>query len=58
MKGFPMQRRITIRMAADLHDQLVRYAVGQGVTLSRAVRELIEQQKAQSAAQLGRWFFR
>jgi hypothetical protein len=53
-----MQRRITIRMAADLHDTLNRYAVGQGVTVSRAVRGLIENQKGQSGAQVGRWFFR
>jgi len=53
-----MQRRITIRMAADLHDQLNRYALGQGITLSHAVRELIETQKHQSDGRLGRWFFR
>lgn len=45
-------------MAADLHDTLNRYALGQGVTVSRAVRDLIANQKGQSAAQLGRWFFR
>jgi predicted DNA-binding protein len=50
-----MQKRITIRMAADLHDRLVRYAVGQGVTLSRAVRDLIEQDKGRSVS---RWLFR
>jgi ribosomal protein S16 len=50
-----MQKRITIRMAADLHEELVRYAIGKGVTLSRAVRELIEKQKAQG---VGRWLFR
>ena len=50
-----MQRRITVRMAAELHDQLNRYAVGQGVTLSRAIRELIEKQKAQGVSH---WLFR
>jgi predicted DNA-binding protein len=50
-----MQKRITIRMAADLHEELVRYAIGKGVTLSRAIRELIEKQKAQGVS---RWLFR
>jgi hypothetical protein len=50
-----MQKRITIRMAADLHEELVRYAIGKDVTLSRAVRELIEKQKAQA---FSRWLFR
>jgi ribosomal protein S16 len=45
-------------MAADLHEELARYAIGKGVTPSRAVRDLIENQKGQSPAQLGRWFFR
>ena len=54
-KDFSMQRRITVRMAAELHDQLNRYAVGQGVTLSRAIRELIEKQKVQGVS---RWLFR
>jgi len=36
------QRRITIRMAVDLYENLIRYSVGQGMTLSQAVRELIK----------------
>ena len=44
------ERRITIRLAIDLHDALLRYAIGQGVTVSRAVRSLIEEGQGQKAA--------
>ena len=44
------ERRITIRLATDLHDDLVRYAIGQGVTVSSAVRGLIEKEKCPRAA--------
>jgi hypothetical protein len=56
--GMKKERRITIRMAADLHEELARYAIGKGVTMSRAVRGLIETQKGNSAAQFSRWLFR
>jgi predicted DNA-binding protein len=52
------ERRITIRMPTELHDELTRYAIGQGLTKSRAIRTLIEKQKVQSAAQQSRWLFR
>ena len=44
------ERRITIRLATDLHEDLVRYAIGHGVTVSRAVRSLIEEGQGQKAA--------
>jgi hypothetical protein len=37
--------RITFRLSADLCDDLIRYALGHNLTLSKAVRTLIENQK-------------
>jgi hypothetical protein len=56
--GMKKERRLTIRMAADLHEELTRYALGNGVTMSRAVRGLIETQKRNSAGHISRWLFR
>ncbi len=44
------ERRITIRLATDLHEDLIRYAIRQGMTVSGAVRDLIEGEKFTKAA--------
>jgi hypothetical protein len=41
--------RITFRLTDDLLDDLIRYALGRNLTLSKAVRTLIEKQKRQAA---------
>jgi hypothetical protein len=33
--------RVTFRMNEDYYDQLIRYAIGQDLTLSEALRQLI-----------------
>lgn len=47
------ERQITFRLATDLHDDLVRYAIGHGVTVSCAVRGLIEKEQRQKSAHDG-----
>jgi hypothetical protein len=42
--------RITFRLSADLCDDLIRYALGKDLSLSKAVRSLIENRKQQRAA--------
>lgn len=40
--------RLTFRLSDDLLDDLIRYAVGHNLSLSKAVRTLIENHKARA----------